>query len=466
MHKLRSIPALCAVMSFALILNACGGGGDGGGATVTGNNLLGGNHEPEQLSVAVKDSAVIKARAVGAAWVVLQEKLHRIFDGYNAPERSLLFSAGTRYMPPAGWHLIDFDIHPTGQVSAVLMGAQEVQLVRFDAKGTVLHSNQLDDPQHLADPFYGSLQALGNPEAMHPYPTLDTARLAAAGDDTILLLRTGRNALVAYRLIQAAGGLQMRWRTLVEPGTAIVNVWLTGTHDPYGDLQHQWRAYMDVDAEGRIAVAAPVNLTNLNADHARHFSEPLAAGPWYGSLLTVLDSNGVRQRSTMVNTAAESQLTAVRWTSGDTVALAGRIRTARDNPAGWDGYVAVVQPSSRTVRSLQAVDIEGGDVILDLAALPGGRLLAAGASNYTQNTAGASISETASPLLAVLEQDGKLIKRITVEGGPRQNQVRTLAPFGKRWLVGGMRNGPGTHSADGNDSLILADGWLRETAVD
>ncbi|MGB9991963.1 hypothetical protein [Pseudoduganella rhizocola] len=466
MHKLRT---LAAILTSTIVLGACGGGGGSGGSgggIPGGGNVMGGNHEPQRLNVAVKDSAVLKARVSGAGWIALLEKPHRIFDGYNAPERSLLFSGGARYLPPAGWHLIDFDVHPSGQVSAVLVGERDVQLVRLDAGGTVLHSAPLDDPQHLADAYYGSPEGLADPGAMHPFPTLDTARLAATGEEIVLLLRTGRNALVAYRLAQAAGAVQMRWRTLVEPGTSIVNVWLTGTHDPYGDLQHQWRAYMDVDAQGRVAIAAPVNLTYLNADHARHFNEPLLAGPWYGSLLTILDANGARQRSTIVNTRAESQLTTVRWTGPDAVALAGRIRTARDNPAGWDGYVARVQPSSRTVQSMQAVDFEGGDVILELAPLPGGRLLAGGASNYTQNTAGASISETAAPLLAILDQDGKLVRRLPVEGGPRQNQVRALAPFGKGWLAGGMRNGPGTHSADGAENLILADGWLREVAVD
>ena len=89
----------------------------------------------------------------------------------------------------------------------------------------------------------------------------------------------------------------------------------------------------------------------------------------------------------------------------------------------------------------------------------------AGSAGYTQNPNGASISEIAEPLLAVLEADGKVKQRIAMTAGPRQNQLRSLVAYGNNWLVGGFVNGPGTHSADSNPALVTADGFVREMTI-
>jgi hypothetical protein len=111
------------------------------------------------------------------------------------------------------------------------------------------------------------------------------------------------------------------------------------------------------------------------------------------------------------------------------------------------------------------MDVDRGDVFFDIVPLAQGRFLAAGAAGYTQNPDGASISDSSTPLLAVLESDGALAQRVPFAAGPRQNQLRSLAPRGGNWLVGGMVNGPGTHSGDGDPALITADGFVREIAV-
>jgi hypothetical protein len=56
------------------------------------------------------------------------------------------------------------------------------------------------------------------------------------------------------------------------------------------------------------------------------------------------------------------------------------------------------------------------------------------------------------------------VQRLSLAAGPRHNQLRALAPWGAggSWLLGGMENGPGTHSADGNAALLTSDGYLRE----
>ena len=113
------------------------------------------------------------------------------------------------------------------------------------------------------------------------------------------------------------------------------------------------------------------------------------------------------------------------------------------------------------VRTVWSMSIEG-DVLFDVAVLPGGRYLALGRTGYLQNPSGASISEAAQPLLALLNSDGSLAQNLGYTGGARHNQLTTITFRNGRWLLGGMINGPGTHSGDADRKLIVADGFLRE----
>jgi len=94
--------------------------------------------------------------------------------------------------------------------------------------------------------------------------------------------------------------------------------------------------------------------------------------------------------------------------------------------------------------------------------LPSGRYLALGTTDYVQNPTGASISEAAQPLLALFNTDGSLAQNLGFPGGPRHNQLSTIASLDGGWLLGGMVNGPGTHSGDVQRELITADGFLQQ----
>ncbi len=107
------------------------------------------------------------------------------------------------------------------------------------------------------------------------------------------------------------------------------------------------------------------------------------------------------------------------------------------------------QPFVRPVKLLKMIVWRGGTLALRT-------------NGYVQNPAGESISEAAQPLLALLNSDGSLAQNLGYIGGPRHNQLTTIAPLNGHWLLGGMINGPGTHSGDAQRELIVADGFLRE----
>ena len=221
---------------------------------------------------------------------------------------------------------------------------------------------------------------------------------------------------------------------------------------------------MDADASATLAVGvvnAPMANFTFRA-HAEYFSEPIAAST--GVLLTrVATDDGRRLGSTVIDTRDVAELHGVRATPGG-FALVGRVLSeVRSDGSGWNAFIATVGRDG-TPGPYSVVDVDRGDVLFDVAALPSGRYLALGTTGYVQNPSGASISEAAQPLLVVLNSDGSLAQNLGYTGGARHNQLTTIAPLNGRWLLGGMINGPGTHSGDAQPELIVADGFLREVS--
>jgi hypothetical protein len=345
----------------------------------------------------------------------------------------------------------------------VLATDTAVRLVRLDSRGATLASHDLVDPQAPTDPFLSDPFHVRDSHSMVPRNTRDAARLGAAGEDAVLVLRTGRNAVVAYRFaFGTSTGFRQTWRTLVEPGIYIGNLGLTGgTIDPFGGLDVQWRLTMDVDAQGRVAVAVGTLRTELAEGHAAHFKEPYHDNLYGVALVTQLDPDGRRVGTAAVSHQRRWELHTARWV-GDAVAVGGRVYSEnRSDGSGWDAWINLVHPRDGGIKPAVPLDVEQGDAILDIAAAADGQIVVAGSTGYTQNPAGASISEQAAPLLAVLDAQGKLVRRIPFTAGPRHNQLRSITGYKTGWVAGGLENGPGTHSADANPGLLFADGYVR-----
>jgi hypothetical protein len=421
------------------------------------------------LDLAVTGQTVIKARTAGHEVVLLEERLTSIFE--DGPQRtlSMLQSDGHTvqpYMPPAGWSVVDFAVHPSGDVSVALTTATEVRVVRLDPRGSIRSDQVFLDSAAAADPFFDYAGGLRNDGALQPALMHDAAQLAPLGESLGMVLRTGRNAIVAYRLDpDDKGAYQRSWRTLVEPGSSILFVGITsGSFDVFGQLQNHLRIYVDVNSETSDTLAiGVVNAPQMNfafRAHAEYFNEPIAASN--GLLLTrVASADGRRLGSTVIDTHNRTELHGMRATRRGFL-LVGRVLSAlRPDGSGWDAFAAAVGQNGAP-DAYSVVDVDRGDVLFDAAALPDGRYLALGVTGYTQNPSGESISEAAQPLLVLLNTDGSLSQNLGFLGGARHNQLTTIAPFNGRWLVGGMIDGPGTHSGDIDRGLIVADGFLRE----
>jgi len=412
----------------------------------------------------------VKVRAAGSGWVALAETLQPSFVTPQRPVRRLVIAEGasatSSYAPPEGWSLLDFAVHPSREISVVIATDSQVRLLRLDRRGLAVAQLDFQDGAIPNDPFFSDPLYIPDHKALLPRATRDGVRLAASGEHLALALHTGRNSILAYRYAYGSGGFTRSWRTLVEPGVFIGGrATTTGTYDPYGGLGEQWQVLLDADADGRIAVGVNLNPTEYAEAHAEHFKEVLPLDFYSGALVTELAADGRRVGTSFIEPQAAFELKAVKW-HGNAIVAVGRMLPVRPHDGnGWDGVVSVIPAGSKGRAAFRAVDADRGDVLLDVASLPDGRLLAAGSTGYFQNPNGASISEDAKPLLAVLEADGRLRERLTVAAGARHNQVRSLAPWANGWLAAGMENGPGTHSADANAALLRADGWVRSVQV-
>ena len=420
------------------------------------------------VDLAVVGQTVTKVRTAGNEVVVLEQRLTSIFE--DGPQRALaiLQSDGRAvrraYMPPPGWSVVDFAVHPSGDISAILTTAREVRIVRLDPNGSIRSDQLFLDPSSPTDPFLNYAGGIKDDNALQPALMHDAARLAPLGESLAVVLRTGRNAIVAYRLdADVSGAYRRAWRTLIEPGSSILAEGITsGSFDVFGQLENHLRIYVDADATAALAVGV-VNAPMLNFTfraHAEYFSESIAAST--GVLLTrVASADGRRLGSTVIDTHDRAELHGVRATPGGLVLVGRVLSELRSDGSGWNAFTAFVGRDG-TPGPYSTVDVNRGDVLFDVAALPSGRYLALGTTGYLQNPSGASISEAAQPLLVLLNSDGSLAQNLGYIGGARHNQLTTIAPLSGRWLLGGMINGPGTHSGDADRGLIVANGFLRE----
>jgi hypothetical protein len=165
----------------------------------------------------------------------------------------------------------------------------------------------------------------------------------------------------------------------------------------------------------------------------------------------------------VIDTHDRAELHGVRATPEGFVLVGRVLSEVRSDGSGWNAFTALVGRDGAP-GPYNVIDVDRGDVLFDVAALSSGRYLALGTTGYVQNPSGESISEAAQPLLALLNSNGSLAQNLAYIGGARHNQLTTIASLNGRWLLGGMINGPGTHSGDADHKLIVADGFLREAS--
>ncbi|MCG5055304.1 MAG: hypothetical protein KA712_20260 [Myxococcales bacterium] len=297
-------------------------------------------------------------------------------------------------------------------------------------------------------------------------------RIAAAGERVVLVTRTGRHAVLAYGLTYEGGDrFGQSFRTLVVPPLAMPAIGLTGgSYDTFGLVGAQFAVHLAVGPEGLIYVGVrypEISPRSLVRAHQNTFGETLATDPdGLDSYVTRLSAGGVRLGTSVVKIPAtgdelepHDELQSLHAVPG-AVWLAGRTELWNPQGTGHDVLLARIDGGSGAVQSWR-IDLDRGDIAFGVVPLDTTRFVIVGAQGYTQNPQGASVSEAATGFARVWSPTAGLGASLPVPSGPRHNQTRLALPLaGGRLLLGGMIDGPGTHSADGDIGKLRADGYL------
>lgn len=447
-----------AILS-ALLALACGGGDPAGPGPA-----------PAPLAVTLPGEPAVAAGRLGTGWWAVSER-NRQWTGTwpSRPQRTLHLgtAAGAVALPgAAGLSLLDAVAHPSGDVTVLYASDSALSLARLSPSGAERARTLLTGTVQADEPFIGPDDEPRDTARAVPLQLRDAARLAALGEDVVVAFRNGRNTVVAMRWAHGADHrFTPAWRTVVEPGTAIgARSLLGGTFDAWGQLENHWRVLVDAGSDGTIYVAATSRapFVLLGEAHVAHFGD--GAPHPYAFLVTRLDAAGRRLGTTMVPRDGPLELHGLRAWAGGVVAT-GRTRVLRDGMVDWDGVAAWVGADG-TLSADRTVHVQEGDILMDAVRDAGGRWLLAGATGYSQNPNGTSVGDVAAPLLLAAPAPDGALDRVTLPDGPRQTYVRRLLQFAGGLVTVGVRNGPGTHSADGDLSLLLADGFLRTLADD
>src|SRR5215471_18311656 len=130
---------VCMIRAWLILLavvaaSLSGCGDDSGSPGVSGT-------PPPAVDLAVPMQAVTKVRAEGKVTAFLEERLVSIFE--QGPQRTLETLDDDEHSThdgpaPAGWSVVDFAVHPSGRISAVLTTLREVRIVQLNARGVLL----------------------------------------------------------------------------------------------------------------------------------------------------------------------------------------------------------------------------------------------------------------------------------------------------------------------------------------
>jgi hypothetical protein len=178
------------------------------------------------------------------------------------------------------------------------------------------------------------------------------------------------------------------------------------------------------------------------------------------AIVTGIGAEGVRRPARLMGSPGRNKRLLNLRVAGDSVILVGRIKTG-DQPGSWDGWLLSSRTDTGQLVYERNVDVQSGDMFWDVAVLDGGRLLAVGSTNYTQNPVGLSVSDARDPLALVLDPLGNVVRRIVLPSGPagRGNEAMSVrVGGGNQVAISGVQDAPGTHAAVYSDAFLVLRG--------
>jgi len=411
-------------------------------------------------------AAVRVSPARPGEWLLLFETLQPQLP-ITSPIRSAgLLGAGPgivqRYDAPEGWILIDAVAHPSGDVSLLSLRADLTADYPLRAMVSRLGSNGA-----RADLELSRLPPPSGTEVAPAFmASLDRARVVAHGEDLFAVVRWANNSVQAYRLAFAVGSWVQKWAAWVEPPAPLLLVGIIGGgFDNFHQGDTEFFVYADADAQGSLHVGV-ASTEDVLPNHDAFFGENLlsqadpASFDFGTAIVTRIDAQGVRSFAKLLGTPGRNKRLLNLKVADDSVVLVGRVKTGGE-PGSWDAWILSSQAASGQLEYERNIHVQDGDMFWDAAALDGGRLLAVGSTNYTQNPSGLSVSDARDSLALVLDSQGNVEKRIALPAGPagRGNEAMSVI-LGDldQVAISGVQNAPGTHAPVFSDAFLIVQG--------
>lgn len=235
-----------------------------------------------------------------------------------------------------------------------------------------------------------------------------------------------------------------------------------GTYDTFGQLAAHYAVRVAVSESGLgfVGVAhARLDPRPMLRAHEVVFGERLTGDDdALDAYVTRVDRAGVRLGTSVVTTSGDDQLYGLR-AIGEVAYALGRTEHWNEQGTGFDALLARIDADGRV--AVREIEVDRGDIAFDVARDSAGALVLVGASSYWQNPHGASLSEESRAFARRLYDDGTSAD-IDLADGPRHDEARFAVPWpdGRLW-IGGMHDGPGTHSADADATALRARGFTR-----
>ncbi|MDX2024342.1 MAG: hypothetical protein SF187_29135 [Deltaproteobacteria bacterium] len=419
---------------------------------------------PPQLDLRFDGLYPLKALVQGRIFAVVLDRPLNLRTELGYPSRSIRWlktdgavirsrgSSGMRY-------LLDAALHPSGEFTLLFATKDGSSLERTNETGEVLGVWDVQDPLIDTD-----LPQVPPPAGPITKATYDTGRIAAQGEVVVLATRTGRNSVIAYRVGYGGGdAFSLLSRALVVPPLSIPPLGLTGgSYDTFGLVNAQYAVHLAVGPDGLIYVGVrypDIATAQILKVHKAVFGETLMGDPdAWDSYVTRLSPAGGRLGTSVITTMGADELQSLRAVDGGAYVV-GRTEHWNAQGTGFDVLVAKIDGGTGAVKTRE-LDVNAGDIAFDLLPLDENTVVVVGASGYAQNPNGLSITESSQGFARKWPEVGETTS-LALPQGLRHNEARFVLGYGDaQLLIGGMLNGPGTHSADGDASLLRADGFL------
>lgn len=401
--------------------------------------------------------------------------------------------------------LMDFTVHPSGEVSLSVEHTGEVrdtfELVRLSVDGAVLTRQRLPAPATLPPGDLGLLPAA--PFLMKAVPAgayigkwLPWVRVEARGEDLAVAFlsyvdrgaESGIHALASgVMTLQWSGGRYAeQWARIVDGVHSLIQV--AWQYDEFHWLDAATQPLLAVSPEGRVIVGRALSQGRC-ASLSQTFQELSSTGcrllgmrnsphRYQPFAFTAFSPEGVREGTHVLAPEGLEEFvvfdmalrgeevavagTAVRFQEDGTVAYYAASPGAERIMLPYDGYVAVLDRATGALRSEVYVDEGRAEYFAALRWTEEG-LLAAGAADWDRWNGGMSVSRGAGPLLAFIPGDGGAVRTRSVELGGGERHFHLLAVDARDGAVValGVSEAPMTHSGDTAGAEQMTFGGLR-----